>query len=62
MWEEKCTELFNQYKERLDEYNDCVDLFHKTLNSMEQCMWFKLYDGLSYWANRAEVGHICDIS
>jgi len=38
-----CTELFNQYKELLEDFVSSLEDFEGTIGSLQQCVFFKEY-------------------
>ena len=53
---ERCWELFNQYKECLDELNRSLEKFESSVRTVEQILYSDDYEDIIFWALRTEVG------
>ena len=55
-WKERCRELFNQYKEYLDELNRSLKIFESSVRTVEQSLQSDDYEDIIFWARLTEVG------
>ena len=49
-WKTQCTEVFSQYMELLEDLTHFLEEFKETLNTLEQCVDFKEYEGVGVLA------------
>ena len=47
-WEIQCSKLFRQHEEILIVFNDSLQMFEDTINTLELCIDFKDYDDFNY--------------
>ena len=47
-WESQCNKLFRHHEEILIVFNDSLQMFEDTINTLELCIDFKDYDDFNY--------------
>ena len=47
--------MFEKYKEVLQRLEEALDIYKNSLETVENCLEFKDFEDLMYWAKRADV-------